>query len=318
MGRPTRRDFFAQSTALALAASSTTSAALPRRGDPIRIVDAHQHLWDRSKFRLPWIKKGSTLDRDFVMKDYDEAVKGLNVVKAVYMEVDVDPKQQVSEAKYVIDLCRRADTTMAAAVISGRPDQDIFAKYVARFKDSAYIKGIRQVLHGDAPAGHCLKKEFIRGIQLLGDNGLSFDLCMRPGELPDAAKLISTCPDTRFILDHCGNAPVQTKDLTKWKKDISALAKNKNVVGKISGIVASLKPGEWKAEDLAPAVNHTLDTFGPDRVMFAGDWPVCTLAATFSQWVNALKSIVSERPREEQIKLFHDNAVRFYGLKDED
>src|SRR5262249_19533989 len=101
----------------------------------------------------------------------------------------------------------------------------------------------------------------------------------------------------------------------KWKKDLVGLAKRKNVVAKVSGIVASAAPGKWKADDLAPVVNHTLDTFGPDRVMFGGDWPVCLRAAALAQWVNALKQIVASRKAEEQQKLFHDNAVRFYGLK---
>jgi L-fuconolactonase len=144
--------------------------------------------------------------------------------------------------------------------------------------------------------------------------GKSFDLCMRPGELPDAAKLIEACPETPFILDHCGNAKVPDKDRTLWKKGMEEIARRKNVVCKVSGIVASAKKGEWSADDLAPIVNHTLDTFGPERVMFGGDWPVCTLAATYKQWVEALKTIIKDRSREQQVKLFHDNAARVYGL----
>jgi len=82
----------------------------------------------------------------------------------------------------------------------------------------------------------------------------------------------------------------------------------------VSGIVASARPGLWTPEDLAPVVNHTLSVFGPDRVVFGGDWPVCTLAATYKQWVEALKMIVRGRSEQEQRKLFHDNAIRFYGL----
>ena len=137
---------------------------------------------------------------------------------------------------------------------------------------------------------------------------------MRPTELLDAAKLIDACPDTRFILDHCGNANVQAKDRTQWQRDIGAVAKRKNVVCKVSGIVVTAKPGAWTADDLAPIDNHALEVFGPDRVMFGGDWPVCTKAATYRQWVEALKAIVRERPAAEQRKLFHDNAVAFYGL----
>lgn len=292
------------------------------------IVDTHQHLWDLKKFRLNWLKKGAALDRSYLPADYAAATADLGtfpgdrervpgrIAKTVYMEVDVVPEQQVAEADYVIDLCRRADNPMVAAVVSGRPASEGFAKYVDRFKDSDYIKGIRQVLHVEStPAGYCLAPEFVRGIQLLGERGLRFDLCMRPGELGDAVKLIDACPDTRFVLDHCGNGDVQARDRTAWKKGIAEVAKRKNVVGKVSGIVASAKPGHWSADDLAPIINHTLEVFGPERVMFGGDWPVCTTTATYKQWVEALKSIVQERSVAEQRRLFHDNAVRFYELE---
>jgi predicted TIM-barrel fold metal-dependent hydrolase len=92
------------------------------------------------------------------------------------------------------------------------------------------------------------------------------------------------------------------------------VAKRKNVVVKISGFIASSTKGAWKVDDLAPLINHTMDSFGPDRVMFGGDWPVCTLAATYKEWVDSLKQVVKSRSEEQQKKLFHDNAVRFYGL----
>jgi L-fuconolactonase len=171
------------------------------------------------------------------------------------------------------------------------------------------------VLHAaDTPPGHCLDPRFIDGIRLLGKSGLSFDLCMRPAELGDAAKLVDACPDTSFILDHCGNASVRTKDLSGWKADIGRLAERKNVVCKVSGIVASAAPDPWTADDLAPIVNHVLDQFGSDRVVFGGDWPVCTLAATYRQWVEALHAIVTDRPHAVQKKLFHDNAIQVYRL----
>jgi predicted TIM-barrel fold metal-dependent hydrolase len=312
-----RREFVVRSAAAALSALGASARAADP-AEPIPLIDTHQHLWDLKKFKLPWIEKGGHLDRSFVLDDYLKAVAGLNVARTVYMEVDVEPSQQPAEVEYVLDLCRRADSPMAAAVVSGRPASDGFAKYATPFRDSAYIKGVRQVLHGDGTkAGYCLQKEFIRGVRLLGDLGKSFDICIRPGELADAAKLIDECPGTRFILDHCGNGDVRSKDLTAWKKGMAEVAKRKEVVCKVSGIVVNAEPGKWGPDDLAPVINHTLEVFGPDRVMFGGDWPVCTKAATFKQWVEALRAIVKERKAEEQRKLFHDNAVRFYGLPED-
>src|SRR5262249_15625864 len=223
------------------------------------IVDTHLHLWDLKKFRLPWITKDSPLARNYLLDDSARATAGLGMVQAVYMEVDVDPAQQQAEADYVVSVCKKGDTVMKAATISGRPAAEGFAKYVGQFKGSPFVKGLRQVLHGQqTKAGFCLEKAFIRGIRLLGEVGLRYDLCMRHAELPDATKLLDACPDTKFVLDHCGNPPLSAP--ARWKKDITELAKRKNVVAKVSGIVAQAKPG-WKAEDLAPVVRHTLKVF---------------------------------------------------------
>jgi L-fuconolactonase len=299
------------------AAAAATVAAVGKSTPMLPIVDTHQHLWDLTKFRLPWLKEGDIFNKSHVMSDYLRATAGLNVVKTIYMEVDVAPEQQNEEAAYVIGLCQRADNPMAAAVISGRPASDAFPKYIRQYKDSAVIKGVRQVLHADStPPETCLDEKFIKGVRLLGELNKSFDLCMRGKELPDAAKLIDACPDTPFILDHCGNPDIHAKDPAQWQKGIAEVAKRKNVVCKVSGIVASWEPGKWTADDLAPFVNHTMEVFGPDRVMFGGDWPVCTKAATYKQWVEALKCITADRKEEEQKKLFADNAVRVYGLSE--
>jgi predicted TIM-barrel fold metal-dependent hydrolase len=310
-----RREFL--SAALAVSCGVLAGAEDKKPPAVLSIVDTHQHLWDLGKFRLPWLSKAPKLNRSYLPKDYKEATANLpgKVVKSIYMEVDVAPEQQQAEAEYIIELIKQGQGPTVAAVISGRPASDGFKRYITQFKDKPSIKGVRQVLHtNDTPAGYCLQKEFIKGIQLLGELGMSYDLCMRPGELLDGAKLIDSCPHTRFILDHCGNANVQAKDRSQWRRDMAAVAKRKNVVCKVSGIVASAKPGEWTADDLAPIVNHTLEVFGADRVLYAGDWPVCTLAATYKQWVDALQSIVNSRSEQEQRKLFHDNAIRFYGL----
>jgi predicted TIM-barrel fold metal-dependent hydrolase len=314
-----RRDF--------LAASAVTIAipsfARPEDKPMFPVVDTHQHLWNLDELKLSWVDKttpeGKILGHNFTPKEYAEATRGLGVVKAVYMEVDVVPEEQQKEADYVSELCKSGKTATRAAVVSGRPGSDGFAAYARQFKDSKYVKGIRQVLHvKDTPAGYCLENPFVKGIQLLGDLGLSFDLCVRAAELPDVAKLVDKCPNTRFILDHCGNADLKHTPAQRdqWKKDMTEIAKRKNLVGKVSGFIASAPArGKWTLDDLAPIINHTLDSFGPDRVMFGGDWPVCLLGVEkYGDWLTALKTVVKDRSEDQQKKLFHDNAVKFYGL----
>ncbi len=288
---------------------------------PVPIVDTHQHLWDLSKLKLTWLSP--PLDRSYTLEDYVQATQGLNVVKAVYMEVAVPREQRLQEAQYVIDLCQRPTGVTRAAVLAGSPADDDFVRYVTQFKGSPYVKGFR----GALPAKRMSDEQVVKNLQLLGDLGLRFDLNVPSSSLTDAAQLVDRCPGTRFVLDHCGNAdPVAffaagrtpprspQHSSEQWKQDIGKLAARGNIICKISGIVSRVPGTTLMAEDLAPIINHCLDSFGPDRVVFAGDWPVCLRGMPLRDWVSLLKSVVAHRPEKDQRQLFHDNAVRFYDL----
>lgn len=336
----TRRQFVGRTVRAGMAASAAGLIhAVPVQAEPkespakpagFPLVDTHQHLWDLDKLAPPWVKGAGPLNRSYVMKDYREAIAGLNITKAVYMEVDVRPEDEAAEAEHVIEICKRGDAPTCAAVIGGRPGEPGFREYITRFKGSPYIKGVRQILPGpqDGKAFY-LEKPFLDGIRLLGELGMSFDLCMPSDALASGAKLVDQCPETRFILDHCGNADpnwsraarqnsaetaASRRSFDQWRRDIAGLGQRKNLVCKISGIIARV-PKDWTPDDLAPIIDHCLDSFGPDRVMFASDWPVCTRGATLRQWVEALRAVVARRPEADQRKLLGENAVRFYGLK---
>jgi len=284
-------------------------------------VDTHQHLWDLARLRLPWLQPGGELTRSYGMKDYLDATTDLNVVKAVYMEVDVAPEDKVAEAEYVIDLCQRKGNPTCAAVIGGRVAEPGFHDYITRFQGSPYVKGVRQIT---GKPGQYLDEAFVKGVRLLGDLGLSFDLCTSPARLGEAAELVERCPDTRFVVDHCGNVPPKAllpggdqAVADAWRRDMARLAKaGARIICKLSGIVASLPRGRWTPGDLAPTINACIETFGPDRCVWASDWPVCTRGATLAQWLTAFRTLIAPRPEADQRKLLHDNAVRFYGLKD--
>lgn len=324
----TRRAFLGRAATASLGAVGLAASApvLADDSGPLPIIDTHQHLWEMGRLWPPWLESASAvLKRRYTTAEYLEATEGLHVVQAVYMEIDLPPARHVEEAEALIALCRGGTTTTRAAVIGGRLASVDFADYLARFRQAPEVKGVRRVLHSsETPPGFCLRPEFERGVRALGEAGLRFDLCLRPGELDDGVKLVDHCPGTRFILDHCGNAdPLAFRkpadgsrpshDPDAWKRSIDALARRSNVVCKISGVYARTTEKE-AAEVLAPVVNHCLDHFGPDRVVFGGDWPVCLLGGSYRGWVEALRQIVSNRPRVDQRKLWHDNAITHYGL----
>ena len=322
----TRRRFLGQAAASGAGAMVATGCATISVESKPLIIDTHQHLWNFKQQKLPWLATApEVLRKNYRTEEYLAATAGLNV-RSIYMEVDVATEELSREAALVLSIASGGKTPMLACVIGGRPDASDFLIYLSRLIVSPHLKGVRRVLHSPAtPAGYCLKPEFVRGVKQIGEAGRSFDLCMRPTDLMDGASLAKQCPGTRFILDHCGNPdlksfraarageskPLHTAE--EWKRSIDALAQLPNVICKISGIVASLPKGGDSAA-LAPAVNHCLDAFGPDRVVFGGDWPVCLLGATYKKWVAMLGEIIASRPAEQQRKLWATNALRHYSL----
>ncbi len=319
-----RRDFLKRASQAAIVAGS----ALPLRSigkelpASIPIVDTHQHLWDLTKFKLPWLKP--PLDRSFTTKDYLEATRDLHIVKAVYMEVAMPAEQRVQEAEYIIELCRDPNGPTCAAVIAGSPAEDGFELYIRRFKDNACIKGVRASF---SSAKQMSDGQVVKNLRLLGELGMRFDLNVPPQSLADAVQLVDQCPGTRFVLDHCGNVdPVAffPRDRAapragqhspdEWKQGMDKLAAKPNVICKISGLVDNVPGYPLTADDLAPMINHCLDTFGPDRVVFGSDWPVCLRGTSLRNWVELLREVIASRSERDRRKLFHDNAVRFYNL----
>lgn len=320
MAHLTRRDFVKSVSAGVATAALGAESVLAQRGTGknIPVIDTHQHLWDLSKFNLPWLSGASkTIKRSFLPADYAKATAGVNIAKTVYMEVDVHPDQHVKEAEYVIGLCRDANNPMEGAVIGCRPHTKEFVGMAKRFAKEKEIKGFRMVMNPPKwEKGFCLGPQFVSNMKTLGKLGLRYDICMRAAEIADGARLATQCPGTTFIVDHCGNMSVQSTDAKErksWMAGMKAMAECENSYCKISGIVASAAE-DWKPADLADNINFCLETFGEDRVCFAGDWPVCKLRATWMQWHDALREIVKDRSLTFQRKLFHDNAIKIYGL----
>ena len=278
------------------------------------IVDTHQHLWDLQRFDLAWLEGDyAALRRDFTLDDYEEDCAGLGVVATVYMEVGVASFDQEAEVAYITELCRSPHNKVAGAVVSGRPGSAGFGEYARRLAQTPEIKGVREVLLDRSP-DQFLAAEYLQDIDRLGDLGLRFDIEIEASRLCEAAKLVRHCAATRFILDHCANPDIESGNLSSWQRDVAAIAGHDNVVVKISGLLSRAGRAGFGPRDLAPVIDHLLDSFGAARVMFGSDWPLCTLAGPHRDWVSAVKAVVSGRSDEDQRRLFHDNAVRFYAL----
>ena len=279
----------------------------------MQIVDTHQHLWDIDLFRYSWLDSLPQLNRSFRMADYLSAVQGLNVVKSVHLEADVDEPYMLDETRHLLALAERADNPLEGIVACGRPENENFRSYLDKIAVYPKVKGIRRVLHTQ-PDTVGQGATFLKNVAALSEYGLSFDVCVLARQLPIAINLVSQCPDVVFILDHCGVPQVKEKHLDPWRSHIAEIARFPNVSCKISGLVAYADSERWTTEDLRPFVEHVIAAFGWDRILFGSDWPVCTLSASYRQWVQALHALTHEAGETNQKKLFYDNAVRVYRL----
>ncbi len=277
------------------------------------VVDTHLHLWDLERFHLDWLPEEGPLAGTHNLARYRAETEGSGVGRAVYMEVDVRSEERGLEARWALDLCDDPATGVVGAVIGGRPDAQRFEADIEPHLGRSGLKGVRQVLHGALPAGCSLQAAFVAGVRWLGRQGLRFDLCMRPDELADGADLASRCPDTLFVLDHCGNAPV-TGSREKWTAGLLAVAGQPNVICKVSGIIAGARPGSWTPADLRPIVEECAEAFGIDRLVFGSDWPVCTSVAGAREWLVALLAIIEPWTESERRKILSENAARWYAL----
>jgi len=279
----------------------------------MQIVDTHQHLWDLDLFRYSWLGSLPALNRSFRMSDYLAAAKGLDLLKSVHLEADVDESYMLDETRHLLALGNQPDNPLEGIVACGRPESDDFKSYLDQIAGHPKLKGIRRVLHTQ-PDEVGQGVTFTKNVAALSGYGLSFDLCVLSRQIPIAIRLVSKCPDVVFILDHCGVPQVKEKNLDPWRSYITEIAKFSNVSCKISGLVAYADPQRWTSDDLRPFVEHAIASFGWDRVLFGSDWPVCTLSASYQQWVAALQEITRGAGEVNQRKLFRDNALRVYRL----
>jgi len=274
----------------------------------MRIVDTHLHLVHMDRFTYPWLDGAGALNRAWPAEAFAAEAQKLGIEAALHMEVDVAEADMEPETRYALEV----NPLVVGAIAACRPESPDFPGYLDRLAALKGVKGFRRILH-TSPDELSQGQLFRANLRRLADKHLPFDLCVLSKQLPVGRELVESCPGVQFVLDHCGVPDVAAKALDPWRREIKALAALPNAAAKISGIVAYAGPN-WTTAMLRPFVEHIIESFGWDRVVWGSDYPVLTLTADLGRWVAATKEIVAGASPDEQAKLFHRNAERIYRI----
>ncbi|MEV6662348.1 amidohydrolase family protein [Streptomyces nigra] len=275
------------------------------------IVDAHHHVWDLSVRDQDWITgpELAPLRRNFGLDDLLPEARATGVGRTVVVQTVTVPE----ETPELLALAERHE--LVAGVVGWtdltRPD---VAAELARLRElpgGGYLKGIRHQVQGEPDPGWLLRPDVRRGLTALEEAGLVHDLVVLPHQLPACVEAAARHPGLTFVLDHLGKPPIASGAREPWESAVRALAALPNTVCKLSGMVTEADHARWTVEDLRPYADTVLDAFGPARLMYGSDWPVCTLAASYGQVLDAARALTGPA---DHTQIFERTAVRVYGL----
>lgn len=272
-------------------------------------IDSHHHVWNLADRDYPWLgaRGSSPIARDFALDDLVPLAAAQGIERTVLV-------QALETHEETRSLLRVAEQSELVGGVVGWVDltaPDV-AEQIAGLRTPALV-GIRHAVQSEPDPDWLARPDVLRGLGEVAKTGLVYDLLTYPPQLPAAVRAVVSVPQCTFVLDHLSKPPVASGDLEPWATRIHALAAEPNVVCKLSGIVTEASP-EWTIEELRPYADIVLDAFGPDRIMFGSDWPVCTLAASYEQVADAAEQLTAGLSAAEKEQVFGGTAQRIYGI----
>src|SRR5712692_4987349 len=258
---------------------------------PYAKIDAHHHLWKYSAPQYPWISENmGVLRRDFLIQDLMDVLEESNIEGVV----TVQARQTLAETRWLLDLARRHNFIRGVvgwvALTDPKVDRDL-----EPFSTHGKLKSVRHVLHDEPDDFYILREDFNRGIKLLKDFDLRYDLLI-------------------FVLDHIAKPKIKEGVISPWRENITELARRENVFCKLSGLVTEAGWQSWTEADLDPYLQIVLKAFGPDRVIFGSDWPVILLGSSYKRWVDIVQRAISHLSEYEQERIWGKTATEVYRL----
>jgi L-fuconolactonase len=277
-------------------------------------IDSHHHLWDLSVRDQEWIvgDEMQTIRRNFAISDLKDAIKFSHIDRTVLVQTVTD----YSETPELLAIAQSEH--LVGAVVGwlqiDAPDAIARLHQYLDLPGAEYLKGIRDIAQDHPDPNYLAKPQTIANVKKLGELGITFDLLTKTPELAAAIKLVSACPDVQFVMDHISKPYIAKKEFEPWKTLMTELATFPNILCKVSGLVTEANWKTWDVKDFKPYVDHVIEIFTPQRLMFGSDWPVANLGGTYSQIVELAEALTSGLSPSEAEFFWHKSAAAAYRL----
>jgi L-fuconolactonase len=272
-------------------------------------IDAHHHFWHYTATEYGWIDDAmASLRRDFLPGDLEAEIRpaGIDAV------ISVQARQTLAETEWLLETA--AAHPWIAGVVGWLPLADpAIGAILERVSANPWLKGVRHVLQAE-PDPFIENAAFNIGLSQLRAFNLTYDILIVYHQLPAAIRLVDRHPNQAFVLDHIAKPPIRAGEMQPWQDNLAEIARRPNVFCKLSGVVTEADYTAWTSEQIHPYMEAALAAFGPNRLLFGSDWPVCRVATTYSNWVRTVESFAQQLSTEERDALFHRNAVQAYRL----
>lgn len=274
------------------------------------ILDSHQHFWQVGRFDYPWM----TSDLGVLYQDYLPSMLEPTLAQnEVSQTVLVQASNSVDESRWLLSLAD--DHPFIAGVVGWAdlmsPELDL---QLDELTSHPKFKGVRHLVESEPEDDWLLEPQVLRGLNRLTAYDLSYDLLVHTRHLRHIPKVADSCPELRLVIDHMAKPRIASREMQEWAEQLKPVASYQNIFCKLSGLVTEADWNEWSTSDLRPYVDYALELFGPERLMFGSDHPVCLLAASYGEVLNSFREILKDLSGEDRTRIFSHNAEQFYRL----
>lgn len=281
------------------------------------LIDSHHHLWQYSPQEYPWISEEMPILRDDFLPEHLVQVSRTTGIDGF---VTVQARQSVAETEALIEIAQHNDLVLGVVGWVPLADPNVGAE-LARLSQSRWLKGVRHVVQDEPDDRFMLRPDFNRGIAMLPEFGLVYDILIYARQLPAAIEMVDRHPNVQMVLDHIAKPEIRYDRFdTQWERDFRELAKRPNVACKFSGVVTEMqrrpapKGDAWDVDSIRRYWDVALEAFSPERLMFGSDWPVCLLRSPYSRWLETVGELSYDLQPQQRYAIFSSNAARVYRL----